>query len=555
MLSRSSYRIAFILAISSMLIAAVSAPTLADEAVTHVRIVRLSFVEGDVAFQSAGSTWQRAMMNLPIRQGLSLRTDAGYAEVEFETGLVVHLAGNTQLEFVELSTNDGIRVTSLKLDHGTVIATSNLQRGDRVSISSGNAEVTVPRNGRLRIDSLDSQNWVTSFKGRTDVKIGENLSPVESGKTLHFGGAQNQSSLDRSPRTDAFDKWASQREDALQEAQLNSEDFVTQKNYLFSTADLYNYGLWSNISGYGMAWQPYGMGAGWMPFSNGMWMFDDFTDDWMWTSFEPWGWMPYHFGGWVDIAGAGWFWIPQSPRIFRPSTATFLSVGNQVGWTPTIVPPTNPAKFKGGAAGPTQLVLAGGAQNGVIIAGPRGIAAPTATVRPGSRPAPTFVQHGQPTMATLQSNGVVATGRAPIMPTNTTLTYSAHSTISGNAPGIGGAQNGPRGITGSPSGRPPVAPAPHAAPVQVQRAPSTFATTNAGGRNSGVTPVNTGASGGSIHSSGAAGVSGVSSAQNGSGNGGGRPAGAGPAVGTPAPPAGGAAGGGVAPIGTASGKH
>src|SRR5689334_19999939 len=125
MLSRSSYRITFILAISLMSIAAVSAPTLADETVTHVRIVRLSFVEGDVAFQSAGSTWQRAMMNLPIRQGLSLRTDAGYAEVEFETGLIVHLAGNTQLEFVELSTNDGIRVTSLKLDHGTMIATSN----------------------------------------------------------------------------------------------------------------------------------------------------------------------------------------------------------------------------------------------------------------------------------------------------------------------------------------------------------------------------------------------------------------------------------------------
>jgi hypothetical protein len=191
MLSKSSYRIAFIFAILALFIAAVPLAH-ADDAVTHVRIVRLSFVEGDVAFQSSGSTWQRAMMNLPIRQGLSLRTDTGYAEVEFETGLVVHLAGNTQVEFTELSLNDGLRVTSLKLDHGTMIATSNLQRGDQVTIASGNSEVIVPRNGRLRIDSVDSQNWVTAFKGKTEVKTGGDVTPVESGKTLHFGGAQNQ---------------------------------------------------------------------------------------------------------------------------------------------------------------------------------------------------------------------------------------------------------------------------------------------------------------------------------------------------------------------------
>jgi len=573
MLGKSSYRFAFIFAILAMAI--VVAPLAhADDVVSHVRIVRLSFVEGDVAFQSPGSTWQRAMMNLPIRQGFSVRTDAGYAEIEFETGLIVHLAGNTQLEFTQLSLNDGLRMTSLKLDHGTMIATANLQKGDQVSIASGNAEVIAPRNGRLRIDSVDSQNWVTAFKGKVEVRTGENSTLVESGKALHYaasfqgtnasqGSESAQLSVDRAPRTDAFDKWAAQREEAQQEAQAGAGDFVRQKDYAFSTADLYNYGLWSDIAGYGMAWQPYGMGAGWMPFANGLWMFDDMSDDWMWTSFEPWGWMPYHFGGWVDIAGAGWFWIPQSPRTFRAATASFVTVGNQFGWTPTLATPTNPTKVKAGVVSPTQIVFAGGAQNGVIIAGPRGHPAPSTTVKTVSGPASTFAQGAQPTMSALAASGVVATGRAPVLPTGTALTYTTHGNISGTANGMptrtangnGGAINAPRGNVGAPtaSGR-PVAMAPHTAPVQVVRPPSTFANVNSGSRNSGVTPVNSAGSTRGIQST--AGVTGGTAAPGGSNGSGGRQPGVGTTGGTGAPPAGGgASGGGVAPGGTGTVKH
>jgi hypothetical protein len=493
--------------------------------------------------------------------------------VEFETGLIVHLAGNTQLEFTELTLNDGLRVTSLKLDHGTMIATANLQKGDQVTIGSGDAEVIVPRNGRLRIDSVDSQNWVTAFKGKVEVRTGDNTTLVENGKALHFGGsfqgaAASQSgeashlSLDRSPRTDAFDKWAAQREEAQQEAQVGAGDFVRQRDYAFSTADLYNYGLWSNISGYGLAWQPYGLGAGWMPFANGLWTFDDIGADWMWTSFEPWGWMPYHFGGWVNIPGDGWFWIPQSPRTFRAATANFVTVGNQVGWTPTLATPTNPTRVKPAVAGTTQIVFAGGAQNGVIIAGPRGHLAPSTTVNSVSAPASSFVQRGQPTMSALAASGVVATGRAPVMPTGTSLTYTAHSTATGTtngapirtANGNGGAMNGTRANLGAPSANArPVAMAPHTAPVQVQRPPSTFANVNSGGRNSGVTPVNGGFAGG-VHST--AGVTGGSVAPGTSNNssGGGHSTGAGSSGGT-APAGGGASGGGVAPGGTGSVKH
>jgi hypothetical protein len=553
MRGKVSFRFALIFAICLGVVIAMAppAPSAHADVVNHARIVRLSFVEGDVAFQRPGSTWQRAVANLPIQQDFSLRTDTGYAEVEFETGLVVHLAGNTQLEFTELSLIDGRRVTSLKLDQGTIIATANLQRGDQVSISSGSAVVMVPRNGRFRIDAVESQNWVTVFHGRVDVANGATNTDLESGKTLHFGpalqgGAENQSSVDRSPRTDAFDKWAAQREQAQQDAQSDSGDFVRPRDYTFSTADLYNYGLWSNISGYGMAWQPYGLGANWMPFDNGMWMFDGSDADWMWTSFEPWGWLPYHYGGWVYIDGAGWFWIPQELGTFRRGTANFVNVGNQVGWTPRPATPVNPGKIKTGPSGPVQVVFAGKASNGVILAGPRGVPISPATVKTVSVPVATFAQRGEPTISALAVAGVTPTGRSPVVPVGTTLTYAAH----GTAIGTRGVNNGTRGTVGAPVGR-PMASAPHSAPVAVVRAPSTFATgSNSAGRNSGVTPVNSGGSGGGSHSvggvTGTQGAPGTSSASN--GGSGGHPTG----------PTGGTAptGTGMAPGGTApTGKH
>jgi hypothetical protein len=550
MLSKTSFRLALVsIAILGIAIA-VQMPAARADVVSHVRIVRLSFVEGDVAYQSAGSTWERAVVNLPIREGYSLRTDAGYAEVEFETGLVMRLAGNTQLEFSELNLTDGHRVTSLKLVQGTMIATANLQKGDQVSISAGNAEVTVPHSGRFRIDSAQGQNWVTVFHGKVDVANGGSTTAVENGKTLHFGGAENQSSVDRSPRTDAFDKWASDREQALDMAQSGAGDFVRQRDYMFSTADLYNYGLWSNISGYGMAWQPYGMGANWMPFSNGMWMMGGMNSDWMWASSEPWGWLPYHFGGWVYIDGEGWFWIPQDLGYFQGGNANFVNVGNQMGWTPVIANPVNPRKVRISPITPTRVVFAGGGTRGVIVAGPRGVVPPTTPVKIATHPAGTFVPQGGTTVSALNGAGVIVTSRGPTAPGNMTRTYTAaHGPVSGTVGGpvgTGAPRSGGPGNLGGPGvGRPTTA-APHSSPVAVVRPPSTFTSVGNGGRSVGVTPVNGSGFGSGTVGGTVGGMTGAptSTASNGSSSG----AGGHPTGGT-AP-----AGGGVAPGGTGT-KH
>jgi hypothetical protein len=563
MRSKASFRYISLLAILMLAMATivVTVPRAQGDEVSHARIVRLSFVEGDVAFQRSGaepgSEWQRAGVNLPIQQGFSVRTDAGYAEVEFETGLAVHLAGNTQLEFTELNMVDGHRVTALKLDRGTIITTASLQHGDELSIVSGNMNVTAPRNGRFRIDAVQSQDWVTVFHGKVDVATGTTTTGVESGKTLHFGGTESLLSVDRSPEPDAFDKWAAQRDQADVNAQTRAGEFLNQREYSYSTGDLYNYGLWANVAGYGMGWQPYGIGANWMPFSNGMWMdggffgapfgdafggsaMGDLEAD-MWLSAEPWGWLPYHYGAWTNIQGAGWFWFPQNLRTFRGATANFVNVGNQLGWMPTPAVPINPRKFKPGTAGPTEVVFAGTASNGIILAGPHGILPAGTTVKTVPSHGAKFVQQAAPTVVTLAASGVRVTGRAPMTPTTTGLRYTAHV----NA----GKNNVAPANLSAPTGRAPMAPAPRAAPVAVMRAPSTFANPSfAGGRTSGVTAVTSSASGGGYHGT-SSGQSGVSSASN---SGGGHSGGTGASGGT-APAGGGAAGG--ASGGTASGKH
>jgi hypothetical protein len=542
MRNKISFRLALL---SSAIIAIAIVATLPmahADVVSHARIVRLSFVEGDVAYQTPGSSWQRAIMNLPLQQGFSLRTDAGYAEVEFESGLLVELAGNTQLEFTQLSLIDGHKVTSLKLDQGTMIATANLQKGDDISISAGNGDVTVPRSGRFRIDSAQSQNWVTVFHGKVEVANGGNNTDVENGKTLHFGpagGEADQLSVDRSPRTDAFDKWASEREQAQENAQDGAGEFLRQRDYSFSTADLYNYGMWSNISGYGMAWQPYGMGANWMPFSNGMWMLGGMDADWMWASAEPWGWLPYHFGGWVFLDGEGWFWIPQNLGYFQGGNATFVTVGNQVGWTPTAPTPVNPKKVRIAPVTPTnpvRVVFAGGGSKGVIVAGPRGLVPGASPVKIASGPSATFVQMTAPNVAALGASGVIVTSRGPARPVST-LAYSPRGISGGaGAPRSGAPGNlGAPGNSSAPSLGRPTAMAPHSSPAPVMRAPSTFAVAGSGSRSSGVTPVTSSAYNGGAHSSGGGvtGATNTSSAANGaSGSSAGHATGTAPAGGT-----------------------
>src|SRR5438477_13165491 len=80
-------------------------PAFAD---SQVRIVRLSQVDGAVqADRNTGQGFEKAFLNMPVTQGMKLRTNAdGRAEIEFEDGSTLRMVPHTIVVFPELLLRD-----------------------------------------------------------------------------------------------------------------------------------------------------------------------------------------------------------------------------------------------------------------------------------------------------------------------------------------------------------------------------------------------------------------------------------------------------------------
>lgn len=341
---------ATVLALSSL----VCGLTATAQDYSHVRIVRLSFVEGDVQYQRPGADWQDAKLNLPIQQGFRLQTANGYAEVEFEQGLAIRLANNSTLEFADLSLLDSRRITKINLSAGTAVVTAHLSRNDDLSIAASGMQLAVPRNAEFRVDASPTDGWLTVFHGKINVESGARQVSLGSGHTLHENADLSSPEIVQSPARDDFDKWVSQRDQALSGAQ--SDGGLQSGRYTTGFADLDFFGTWGAVPGFGYGWQPYGAGLNWTPFVAGQWMFMGNTG-WNWVSEEPWGWLPYHFGSWLNAPGVGWVWVPQGALSWQPATATWVSTNNQLGWTPTSATPLKPLKPSKSNTEPSRVVI------------------------------------------------------------------------------------------------------------------------------------------------------------------------------------------------------
>src|SRR5208337_1921249 len=80
----------------------------AQKGLSHVRVVRLSFVSGTVGVKRPASTeWAKAQANTPIQEGFVLLTSANsYAEVEFENGSTARLGEFSKLVFDQLAMDE-----------------------------------------------------------------------------------------------------------------------------------------------------------------------------------------------------------------------------------------------------------------------------------------------------------------------------------------------------------------------------------------------------------------------------------------------------------------
>ena len=476
---------------------------------SNIRIVRLSFVEGTVEYQRPGQDWQDAGMNLPIQQGFALRTANGYAEVEFEDSLTLRLGTNATVEFTGLALQNGGRVTRLTFPQGTAIISAKLKRTDALSVAAPNLNLNLPRDGRFRMDVSPTESWVTVFHGKVAVESHTGASSLLSGgHTLHLGASGSGSpEIAGNPPQDDFDKWVSHREDALNSARSETSSVLGTSSYTEGFADLYNYGVWSDIPGYGAGWMPYGVGAGWMPFVDGQWQFMGGLG-WNWMSGESWGWLPYHFGSWVNAPGLGWAWLPVGSATWMPATASWVNANNQLGWVPNGPPLTSKPTKTQLAAVPSTVILAAQGASGAIKAGTH-VPLAQSGMRVAAAPAPSM-SFVAPTRQSTQTTALAiksANSKSFVQSAPSSLARSAGAPASLAAPGASTGQL--RG--GRLSSTPQAVMAPHSMP-----SPSIARGASTGGLRGGYGSARGGGSGGIMSSSPAA--SGAASASSSAGS-------------------------------------
>ncbi len=334
----------FTLTAAILLVGILAAPAPAratDDNYSYARIVRLSYVSGDVQIIRPGesSKWEPAFANMPIQQGFTVGTNNGRAEIEFEQGSAVWLSENSVLQFTELALSDGGRITKMTLAQGTASFEAGIQTGDTFAVTTSQFQIAPVGKSGFRVDAFTSGGSVNVFAGSTSISSSGGTQVVAKGETFTLNAsAPPKATITSNPSRDNWDRWVSNRENYLVNG-ANQTLQNTASPYTYGAADLSAYGAWNYDASCGFGWQPYGVSKGWMPFLNGQWMFYP-SLGWTWVSFEQWGWMPYHFGGWSNCGGSGWMWMPGENGFWNAGPVQWVGGGGRLGWKP--LPPRNP---------------------------------------------------------------------------------------------------------------------------------------------------------------------------------------------------------------------
>jgi len=358
-------------AVAAFVLLAGSVGALAD---SHVRIVRLSSVEGQVQMDRAtGAGLERAILNTPVVEGTRLVTGSnGLAEVEFENQSALRLTGDSEVKFAQLLMNDaGVKINQIQVVKGLVYIDAASKGDDVYRLMAGDTSFLVRRDTDMRLSAGPEQIQVAVFKGEVQLENQAQPVMVARRETLTLAGNGGTSyTVAKGVEAVRFDAWNKEREDYASTYAANQGYGGPSRAY--GLQDLNYYGDFFYAAGYGYVWQPYGFAnamMSWDPYSNGAWMFYPGMG-YAWASAYPWGWLPYHYGSWAYVNGAGWAWLPGSGYGGQWYASKFQSVPKvtraPAGWAAATAPAagtvTNLAgrTVLVGKAGTVPLSIAGG---------------------------------------------------------------------------------------------------------------------------------------------------------------------------------------------------
>jgi hypothetical protein len=306
---------------------------------SRARVVRLSFVEGQVSIQRPDiAEWTDAPVNTPIEEGFKLATgEGGFAEVEFENGSTVRLGQLTLLEFTQLGlASEGSKINRLTLNSGYATFHASPEGQDVYEVATSNGTLSPRGKALFRVDVDSSEERLEVFNGFVDLAGPLGSWTLNKNSILDFSPDADQPvQLSEGITKDDWDRWVEDREGQEQAASnaLSPGGYTNNgSDDVYGWSDLAYYGNWSYMSGYGYGWTPT-VNAGWSPYSTGRWVwYPGFG--FVWISADPWGWLPYHYGGWEFIAGMGWVWFPGVFGAWSPALVTWYGGPGWIGWTP-----------------------------------------------------------------------------------------------------------------------------------------------------------------------------------------------------------------------------
>ena len=306
---------------------------------SHVRIVRLSFLEGAVTVQRPDvEEWAEALVNTPIQEGFKVSTaEDGFAEVEFENASTARLGQDSLLEFTQLVlAPSGGKVNRLTLHQGYATFNFIPEDDDFYEVTAGDATLTPQGKVRFRLDVDEGLLIVKVFKGSVEITSPEGTGTVGENAMLELRpGEEPAFQITQGITKDAWDEWVENREEAVQAARARSAPQASSagvSDLLFGSMDLALYGDWYSHPDYGYVWYPFA-DRGWNPYATGRWCWYP-GYGYTWISSEPWGWLPYHYGHWVFDPGIGWCWIPGGFTSWSPGRVTWYRGPGWVGWAP-----------------------------------------------------------------------------------------------------------------------------------------------------------------------------------------------------------------------------
>ncbi|MGH9713709.1 MAG: DUF6600 domain-containing protein [Candidatus Acidiferrales bacterium] len=305
---------------------------LADDDDPPSRVARLSYAQGSVSFQPAGTDdWVSTVVNRPVTLGDKLWCDNdGRVELQLD-GSLIRLAHNTGISFLNLNDN----VTQIELSAGTVvIRVRRLDDDESYEVDTPNLAFSILRAGLYRV-TVDEQGQTTAVKvnsGDGEVTGGGAAYSVHAKEYFSFAGTDQ---LDVYPEQyrdneDQFDAWSDNRD--AHWAHSTSAEYVSPD--VVGYEDLDDNGDWRATPEYGNVWFPRTRVEGWAPYHYGHWAY---IAPWgyTWVDDEPWGFAPFHYGRWVFVRG-GWGWVPSPPRavgvvyvrpVYAPALVAWVGVG------------------------------------------------------------------------------------------------------------------------------------------------------------------------------------------------------------------------------------